>query len=175
MPDNDPGPLLLRYDGDAFIPVNSYQAGKAARGYYVDETYTMAPLRQRSENSEREYFACLDSAWKNLPESIASQYPTREHLRKKALIQCGYTDEKHVVLSSHVEANQTAFFINGFDDYAITTATGCVVTRYTAKSQSRRAMGRAEFQKSKEAVLDYVAALVGVSVDDMKRNKYSEA
>jgi hypothetical protein len=39
------------------------------------------------------------------------------------------------------------------------------VTRYTAKSQSMKAMGRAEFQASKEAVLGFLADMVGVTPD----------
>ena len=44
------------------------------------------------------------------------------------------------------------------------------VTVMTAKSQSMRAMGRVEFQRSKEAVLDVVAQMIGVKRDALAAN-----
>jgi hypothetical protein len=49
------------------------------------------------------------------------------------------------------------------DEYAIVTVREAVVTVYTAKSQSMRAMGRETFQKSKDDVLAWAEAFIEVN------------
>ena len=48
------------------------------------------------------------------------------------------------------------------------TVEGCIVTRYTAKSQSYRAMGKQTFEASKRAVLDVIADMLGVTADEIE-------
>ena len=48
------------------------------------------------------------------------------------------------------------------DDYCVVVPLNCVVHVMTAKSQSMKAMGATEFQKSKEAVLNFIDDLLGV-------------
>lgn len=170
MSDDMTAPVLVVWGGDGFKPASPYHQKIADRDFVIGERYLMAEIQPRSYRSERHYFACLDQAWKNLPEDIAAQYPTRDHLRKKALIRCGYADERSIPCASRAEAVRVAAFVGGIDDYAIVTVKAAVVTRYTAKSQSRRAMGKEEFQKSKDDVLDFVAALIGVSAEELSEN-----
>jgi hypothetical protein len=54
------------------------------------------------------------------------------------------------------------------DDFAIVSATEVTVRVWTAKSQSMKAMGKAEFQRSKTAVLDLVSAMIGVKPENLK-------
>ena len=133
-------------------------------------TYRLAPYEERSTVSHSHYFACLNDAWANLPDEVAWQYPTAEKLRKTALIRTGYTDERSTVCASNAEALRIAAFIRPMDDYAIVTVKEAVVTIYTAKSQSYRAMGKQEFQKSKDAVIEWISNLIGVATDDLERN-----
>jgi hypothetical protein len=62
-----------------------------------------------------------------------------------------------------------AAFVRPTDDFAIVTATGATVTVWTAKSQSVKAMGGKDFQVSKQAVLDVIADLIGVSPETLSR------
>jgi hypothetical protein len=39
---------------------------------------------------------------------------------------------------------------------------GATVTRYTAKSQSKKAMGAADFQRSKTLIMEVIAKMLGV-------------
>ena len=120
--------------------------------------------------SHRFYFASVNEAWKNLPEDMAERYPTSDHLRKWALIKAGYRDERSIVASSKAEALRIAAFIRPMDEYAVVVVREAVVRVYTAKSQSTRAMGKAEFGASKEKVLDILSAMIGTSRDALVAN-----
>jgi hypothetical protein len=100
--------------------------------------------------------------WHSLPESAAAQFPTSEHLRKFALIKCGYANHRQFVASSKAEALRIAAFVRPTDEYAVVSVDGNIVNQWTAQSQNMRAMGKQAFQASKEAVLDYIGALLGV-------------
>ena len=160
-------PLLFTWDGEAMVP---FRSALADRHYVVDGTYSMAPYEDRSVRSHNHFFALVASAWQTLPEDLADQYPTPEHLRKRALIKTGYRDERSVVCSSHAEALRVAAFTKPIDDYAVVIVRENVVVHYTAKSQSIRAMGKELFQQSKVAVLDELARLIGVTPDQLQRN-----
>ena len=160
-------PIVFTWDGDAMVPINPRAAD---RQYVVHETYRLAPYEERSVNSHNHYFAAVHDGWGNLPEHYAERFPTDEHLRKFALIKAGYHDQRSIVGSSKAEAQRIAAFIRPSDEFAIVTVLQATVTVFTAKSQSLRAMGKAEFQRSKEAVLDIIASLIGVPADTLKQN-----
>lgn len=119
--------------------------------------------------SHRHYFATIADAWQNLPRHEAERFQSSEHLRKYALIKCGYADQRQIVCASKAEAQRLRAFVAPMDDYAIVTAVESVVTVFTAKSQSTKAMGRREFNESKQRVLDYVSQILGVSTDDLQK------
>ena len=137
-------------------------AKQADADFVIGEVYRLGVIEERSQASHSHYFACLHDAWLNLPEELGRRFPTVEHLRKQALIRTGYHDERSIVCASEDEAQQVAAFVSPMDDYAFVTVFGNVVTVYTAKSQALRAMGKDVFQASKDAVLSYVADLIGV-------------
>jgi len=127
-----------------------------------------APSDRRSAVSHSHYFAAVNEAWRNLPEDMADDFPTSEHLRKWALVKSGFRDERSIACSSRAEALRIAAFVRPIDEFAIVVVREAVVTVYTAKSQSLRAMGKAEFQRSKDGVLDVLAKLIGTSTEDLK-------
>lgn len=130
--------------------------------YTVGERYILAPVAQRSDSTHKHEFAWLREAWMSLPEHLAERFPTAEHLRKWALIRAGYSDSHTITCASKAEALRVAAFIRPIDEFAVVVASGATVTRYTAKSQSRRAMGAKEFQDSKTAIMEIVAKIIGV-------------
>lgn len=160
-------PMTFAWDGEAMRPLAPKLADKH---YVVGENYRLVPHEDRSVNSHNHFFASVADAWQNLPEHLAEQFQSSEHLRKYALIKAGYCDKRSIVSATEADANRMASFIKPLDEYAVVTVSERVVTVYTAKSQSTRAMGRAAFQDSKEKVLQIVADLVGVKTDDLKRN-----
>jgi hypothetical protein len=155
-------PILFRWNGDAMEPLPRFHNVCNAE-FTVGEIYRMVVEAERSQISHNHYFATLADKWLSLPENLAFQFATPEHLRKHALILTGYRDEKSFVCSSKAEALRLAAFLKPIDEYAIISVAECAVIMWTAKSQSRKAMGGKLFQKSKSDVLDFVDAMLGLS------------
>lgn len=153
--------LPYTWDGESFRIRPSFQK-RADELFCVGETYTLEVLEERSAASHRHYFAAVNEAWANLPEHLAEQYPTADHLRKGALIRAGYRDERSIVCASRAEALRVAGFVKPLDTYALVTVTEAVVRVFTAQSQSQKAMGKQLFLKSKADVLETLADMIGV-------------
>lgn len=167
MTDTAP-PLAFEWDGDAMVPLN---AKRADAFYTVGERYIMAPVSQRSDATHKHEFAWLREAWMSLPDDLAERFPTAEHLRKWALIRAGYSDSHTITCASKAEAIRVAAFIRPIDEFAVVTTNGATVTRFTAKSQSRRAMGAKEFQDSKTKILEVVARMLGVEPSELPKQE----
>jgi hypothetical protein len=160
-------PIPMQWDGEVMRPTKGF-AALADKLFVVGEVYTLDESDPtRSMVSHRHYFATVYDAWLNLPEGEAERFPSADHLRKYALIRAGYRDERSIVCSSKAEAQRIAAFIKPMDEYAIVAISEAVVRVYTAKHQNMRAMGRKVFQESKDAVLDVLASMLGVSKDEL--------
>lgn len=158
-------PIAFEWTDDGVMrPLHPKLADKE---YVVGERYTLAPYEQRSTASHNHEFAWLHEAWLNLPEYLAERFATSEHLRKFALIKAGYCDSQSHACSSKAEALRLAAFLGPIDAFSIVTVDGPVVNRFTAKSQSRRAMGAKTFQESKTAIMDVIADMIGVDADQL--------
>lgn len=153
--------LALRWTGDSFTPITERTQKALDAEYVVGEIYRFERHEPRSMESHRHYFALIHEAWLNLPERLVDDFPSSEHLRKTALIKAGYCTKRQIVCATKQEAMRTGGFIQELDDYAVVTIEDKVVTVYRAKSQSIPAMGKRDFQESKQAVLDVVAKLIG--------------
>lgn len=163
-------PLRLRYEGEGdFRVVSNYWAAKADQEFVVGEVYAMVEHHDRSANSHRHYFAVIADAWRTMPDMMLEQYPTSEHLRKKALVWKGYRDERTIVAASQAEAERVAAFIKPMDDFAVVTVRDAVVRVWTAKSQSVKAMGAKEFQQSKTDVLEFISEILGTTRDELSK------
>src|SRR3990167_2345512 len=154
-------PLLFRWSGDTMEPLGRHHE-RCNELFVVGEIYRMNAVEERSLASHNHFFAALHDAWLNLPDEKAMGFPTAEALRKHALIMTGHRDERKFSASSPAEARKIAAFLKPRDEYAIISFAGNVVLEWTAKSQSRKAMGGPTFQKSKDDVLDFVAGLIDV-------------
>jgi hypothetical protein len=159
--------MLFEWTGEAMAPLRPQLADKH---FVVGQRYPMEVREDRSPESHRHYFAALHEAWVNLPETAAERFPSSEHLRKYALIKAGYCDQRSIACSSKAEARRLAAFIMPMDEFAVVTVDEAMVTAWTAKSQSMRAMGKKAFNESKQAVLDYVAGLIGTTADALAKN-----
>ena len=152
--------MLFTWDGDSFVPRPAFRE-KCNSQFVCGEVYRMDIREERSEASHRHYFASIREAWLNLPEHMAEQVATPEHLRKFALIKAGYRDERVIAAESPEEAQRLKALVRSYDDFAIISVDGNTVTVLTAKSQSMRAMGKKEFSESKKKVLDIISNLIG--------------
>jgi hypothetical protein len=152
--------LWYRWNGAAMIPM---RPDAAAAQFFLDGRYLLEAHHERSHARHKAYFAAIASAWHSLPEETANRHPSPEHLRKYALIRTGWAQERTYVAGSAHEAQRIEAFIEPFDSYAIIAREGHVVRVWTARSQSYKAMGRDDFNRSMDDVLSFIADQIGVS------------
>lgn len=164
-----PQPIQVKWDGEAFYPASAHWARRADEQFVVGERYAIVEHHERSSASHAHFFATLHDLWLSLPEHLAPQFPTSEHLRKHALIACSYADKRSIVCASAAEARRVAAFVAPADTFAIVKVDAATVTIWTAQSQSHRAMGKKAFGESKQAVLDWCADLIGLPADAGER------
>lgn len=163
-------PIAMTWDGEFLRPAGPAWARRADKAFVIGQTHYIVQEEPRSGVSHRHYHATITEAWRNLPEHLAEEYPTPDHLRKAALIEAGFCNISTMQCAGEAGAQRVADFIRPLADYAVVTADKNVVTVRTAKSQSYRAMGKADFQRSKEAVLEIVAAMIAVAKDELAAN-----
>lgn len=124
----------------------------------------------RSTETESHYFACVQWAWDNLPEDKAGTLPHPDDLRKRALIACGFANSRQLVCGTNERAIRTSAFVGAGKEYRVVSVHEDIVTELTAQSQDRESMGDAEtFAKSKDAVIEYCAAMIGVTVEELMK------
>lgn len=165
-------PLSFQWSGEAMIPLAPKLADKHL---VVGQNYRMEIREETSSASRGHFFAALNEAHKNLPDEYLDRYPTVEHLRKWCLIKAGFRDERSIACASPEQATEVAAFVKPLDSYAVVVVRESTVYVLTAKTQSARAMNKAEFQKSKQAVLDIVSQLIGTDAATLRTNAAAAA
>jgi hypothetical protein len=164
-------PVPLRYEGEGeFQAPTGHWCKRADAEFVIGEVYQMAEIEHRSWASHAHEFAWLKEAWLQLPDDVAPLYPSPEHLRKRALIEAGYYHETAIDCGSNAAALRVAAYVRAKDEFALAIVRGPLVIERTAKSQSRRAMGKQDFQESKSAIMDVIAEMIGTTPDDLQRN-----
>lgn len=161
--------IFLEWDGEAFRPAGKFWSRLANEHFTVGERYRLVEEAEHSDRSRNHEFAFLTEAWNSLPDELLAQYPNPEVLRKHGLIAKGYCTMKQHVCQSKAEAERLAAILKPYDTYAIVIARQNVVTVYTAVSQSKRAMGAAQFNQSKQALMEFVGDLLGVDPETVGR------
>jgi hypothetical protein len=141
----------------------------ASTRFSVGQTYLLVEEQERSRASHNHEFAFLNEAFKSFPDELVITYPTPEHLRKHGLIRKGFCNIQDHVCETKAEAQRLRAILSGRDEYAvvIVIGNGLVVREMTAKSQSIKSMGKAEFQASKTALMEFVADLLGVAPGEL--------
>lgn len=156
--------LPMRYEGDGMFrclhPKRVTLDVGAVHGWQMAE--------HRSKSSHDHFFAVINEAWKSLPEDMADDFPSPEHLRKWALIKAGFCSETRIVCANNTEAMTLATRAKAMDKYSIVAIDGKAVTIWTADSQRRDAMGRQQFQEAKERAIHVISNLLGVDATTLK-------
>ena len=151
-----PSPIYFTWNGEAMEPMDRFSR-LAERTFTSGHAYRMIVEEERSGASHRQYMAAVHEGWMQLPEPWDIAFPTEQHLRKYLLIKAGFCTITKVAGAKRVPV----------DDYSIVCEEDGVTTIYQAKSQSYRAMGKEEFAKSKTAVLDLLADMIGVTTTQL--------
>jgi hypothetical protein len=170
MTDRIPPLTFIWTDEQSLRPLTPRVAQECDKYYVIGDRYLMAPEYGRSDVSHNHQFAWIADAWQHLPERLADEYPSPEVLRKKALIRTGYTTSTQFVVQTNAKAMELAAHLRGLDAYSIVDVSDNIVTHHRAKSQSKKAMPGGEFMKSKNAILDWIAALIGTTRDELTRS-----
>lgn len=158
--------ISCQWTGEAFVPVERCRS-IAEETFSPGAAYWLNVEPERSEKTHRHEFGWVREAWKNLPENLTDLYPTSEHLRKRALITAGFYTEKIIDAGTNAAALRFAAYAREEDEFAYVMVRGPIVVVRKAKSQSHRAMGGPDFQRSKSAILDVISALIGVAPGDL--------
>jgi hypothetical protein len=161
------------WNGEVLVPLPRFH-NLVNEQFVVGQMYRCEVIEEASLRSRRHYFACLHDAWLNLPDDLAMQFASDEHLRKHALCMTGYRNERKFVAATPQEARRIATFIKPRGEYAIISVAENVVVEWTAKSQSVKEMGAPTFQKSKTDVLDFVAHMIGLSAEELSAQSRNE-
>jgi len=162
--DSDGAPIPLTYEGEGRFVAPTLYWRTVCDGLFTARTrYVFTQQQERSWKSHKHYFASVNEAWSNLPEKYANRYPTPDHLRKEALVACGYYEQREFVCETRDAALRLARFLRSDKEtFAIISVHERAVVERRPKSQKQRVMGKKEFQQSKDDVMAYVWNLVGV-------------
>lgn len=164
-------PLIFTWQGDCFTPLKRFEKTCDER-FVIGEHYTLEEVQERDMIKHRRQFAFVREGWANLPECYANEpwAQSSEHLRKYALIRNGYCHTETFTCSSNAEAMRWAPRLRADNEYAIVSVKGTLIYRFTAESQSKRAMGAERFYESRKAVMAFVDSLLGVESGETQRN-----
>ena len=150
----------LQYLGEGQFQAPKGFAKRCDDALVIGDVQRWEIAHERNAASHAHYFAVVAEAWENLPEDMAADFPSPDHLRKWALIRSGFCNISKVIAGEDPKPML-------LDSYAIVVSENGVTTIYTAKSQSVRSMGKAEFQKSKEAVLAEIGKIIGADPSEL--------
>jgi hypothetical protein len=168
---SETAPIPFEWTGDVMRPRGTRALLACDRvGYQKGLTYWLTEEHGRSRKSHNHLFAWLDDAWLNLPEYLSDEYPTPTALRKRALIQAGYYDEQIVDAGDPEAALRVAAWAKSSreEDFSLIIVRDNFVVQRRAKSQTINAMGTTAFRESKQAVLEIVSELLGITPDELK-------
>jgi hypothetical protein len=157
-------PIIMIWNGEQMEPHPRFSR-LAEQSFTSGHAYRMVVEEERSRASHNQYFAAVHEAWMNLPERLQIGFPTETHLRKYALIEAGFCTVKRVLKGARVTIDRYA--VIDTDDHG-------GVTVYEALSQKTRgpgAMSATDFKKSKQLVLEIVANMVGVTPEQLLKER----
>lgn len=168
--------IRCKWDGATLTPTGHYGLSAARELMDVGDTVIVEVDHPRSQSSHKHQFAEINEAWRHLPESVQHHAwaANPETLRKHALIVKGYHHTYQIDCGKNATAERVKQALeaaeSGKHGYAIAQVRGPVVTVWTPESQSMRAMGGKRFQESKTAVLDWIAAQIGTTTNQLRSN-----
>ena len=149
----------MSWDGVCLTPTP--QALRSCQERFSPGTvYAVEAIDERSHAAHARFFARINELWQNLPEIMQHDYPSSEHLRKRALIETGYATEQVHTCQTKAEAQRFAKLIRTREEFSIVIVSGDVIRIFAPMSQSFAEMGSKKFYQSAEAVEGWILALI---------------
>jgi len=165
-------PLVFTWDGEA-MQIAHFHRADADKQFVIGQRYRLVEVDERSQASHNHFFATVHDVWSSLPDNLVERFQTEEVLRKHALIMTGFFRERRFAMESPAAARRLAATLKPIDldeDYAIIAVNDCVVVERRPLSQSRKGMPeKGQFNRSKQAVLEWISGLVGVTPEDLPK------
>lgn len=169
------------FDGNALVPDGNFAAAALHDRLGAGEVVFVDVDPERSEKSHKHAFAFVRTAWLNLPDHLkdAPYAGSADALRKHALIVTGFRNVEMMPCDTEARAECAAQMMGriarNLDGYAVTVVQGRVAYCLTAESQSMKSMGGKKFQASKQAILEWLADLLGTTPEELSRMGKKEA
>lgn len=161
-------PMMFDFIDGHMVPLDPKLA---ANKFWDGASYKLAVHEEPSMKSRGHYFASIKEAWDNFSDEQTKRWPSSECLRKWALIETGFCDTETLIFATHEDALVCAGFARRRDQYVMTAVRDSVLVIYTAQSQKAHVMGKARFQRSKEEVFRIIAEQIGVTPEQLKKNR----
>jgi hypothetical protein len=158
------------WDGSVMVPLDRFRR-LAVRQFRLGQEYSLKVWTGRSDASHSHYFACIKKGWQNLPEEYAQEFPKPEYLRKWCLVQEGYADHMQLICSTESELARKIQWVRKMDPYCVVKVRQkLIIDVWNAQSQDHASMDHEIFQKSKTAVLERIANMCGISLEELTKN-----
>ena len=164
-----------RWDGEALTPTGHYGLSAAREAMEPGDVVIVEidhPARKTRTGTSLPRSMRHGGTSESLQEAPWAASP--ETLRKHALIATGFADTYSIDCGAKATAERVRMALAsaeaGKHGYAIAKVRGPLVVVWTPQSQSMRAMGGKRFQESKQAVLNWIAAQIGVEAEELRRD-----
>ena len=173
--------VRVYFDGNVLVPDGNHATAALHDRLGAGEIVHVDLDPQRSGKSHRHQFGFVRTAWLNLPDNLkdAPYAGSPDHLRKHALIATGYRNVEMMPCGTEQRAERFAASMSrlavNLEGYAVAIVDGPVAYCMTAESQRMRTMGGKRFQESKQAILEWMADLLGVTPDELAQMGKKEA
>ena len=166
--------LTYQWDGEVMTPLPGFSRHAQAQ-FERGKHYRLDVIEERSQAQHGRYFALVNRAYDNLPESIDCFFRSADALRKWALIKNGFFDKLDYKAADTEEAVRVAKWQVWSNPDAEITIEGLDVIIKVAKSQSFRRMKKKEFHESSEKVLLELSKMIGHDLDTLTERDLDEA
>lgn len=170
-PDRTPQ-IIYECAGGVMRPL-AYLKDLFERTFVPGKRYKLTEFTPRSRETHNHFFAAIKGYWENWPEKYERDLPSADILRKHALIRTGHYVQ---AVMAHQSIEAATAYVRDFVryvDYAegsiTTTALGTATVMRIAKTQRKDVMDDAEFQQSKQDVLEFCESVTGIAPEQMKR------
>jgi hypothetical protein len=162
-------PVAFIWSGREMVPLDRFRK-LAERQYRAGTEYVLVDHKGRSEESHRHFHACVRKGFDNLPEQYGEKILSPEHLRKRCLVWEGYADHTEHLCANEEAMASMILMVRKMEPYAVMKQEGLLLHIWVPQSQDHASMGHKEFETSKQKVLERIASMCGISLEELTKN-----
>lgn len=165
-------PILVKWDAEREVIVPSRNSiSPLHKQFQHGKEFYIEHVEQRSMKAHDRFFAALHHCWDSMPEHIVTRFINATHLRKFALIRCGWVETmRDHPFDTPEAAALGAMCAKTASGYSLVVITGCIVTVYQARSMQisgeKPKMTAKEFYRAADDVLAFLDELLKIGRDE---------